>query len=317
MIIIKFPQALYKKNEELMVINVEEIVSRTDFVDCIEHLYCPELNCSAKLVYNQKTNGADYLSKLQSAEHDLNCKHYDDETKKIRNSEFYVTQNVNLSTDGITRRKGNISINSENYLNPPLEDNKKERPNDSKSKPIVKKDENSEDNQRTPVKRIVYDTNSDFDKNKAEEGVKVIEPPFYFRLLHHLSTKDANKNLETFGLIKEISLDKEKNRAEIILKLENKKVTFVLPPDFFSGGNRSTVQFQLLEFIEIIQEYVRKSQKEIYLMTMCQSQAITDNNSIILYIYDPSFMSFRLASGNNMILKNLNVLITAISTKAI
>ncbi len=310
----KFAQALYKKGEKLAIIEVEDIVNQDDFIDFIENLYCPEEGCNAKLVYNQKTVGSNYLSKHKSTEHDLNCDHHSDQTKNIRSSEFYVTQNGNLSLDGINRRKGNSLSKLEDYLNPPQLKDKKDSKTNVKPKPKVK---TGGVEPGTVTTKIVYDPNSEYDRSKAGVEEKVMEPPFYFRRLDHISTKDANKNLETFGLIKKITIDKEKTRAKIILELENKGVNFILPPDFFSGGNRSVMQFQLLEFVEMIKHYLEQSKRGLYLTTMCQSHAIKEDDKVTLYVYDPNFMSFQLADGDRRIFKTLDSLIAAISTNAI
>lgn len=309
----KFTQALYKNEEEITLMPVDEIIQQKNFTDIIENLYCPEPKCTAKLVYNRKSNGLNYLSKHKGFEHDEECFHYTDEIKQPNTSGFYIEMNGDLTSDGIERRKGDISEYLEKFLNPPKINPEEKTP----PKPRRGKDENDrpEDGTRSIIKKV-YNPEKDLDDIPTDEDIKIIEPSFFLRLLHQISRKDANKNLRTFGIIKKIEFNNDKTRANIFVEFEGRSATFVLPPDFFNGTSRDLAQAQLVEFIGIVKNYIEHKKTKIYLMTMCQSHDINEND-LILFVYEPRFISFELAEGQKTNFKNLETMVAAISRNVI
>ncbi|HFM7022537.1 TPA: hypothetical protein ACG9W6_000929, partial [Enterococcus faecium] len=71
---------------------------------------------------------------------------------------------------------------------------------------------------------------------------------------------------------------------------------------------------QLIEYLSIIKNYVKKHPNYLFLTTMCQSRKL-DMEDIILYILEPDFMSFQTMDGRDF--STLTSVIAAISTKVI
>lgn len=71
---------------------------------------------------------------------------------------------------------------------------------------------------------------------------------------------------------------------------------------------------ELLNYLKIINEYIQKENKEIFITTMCQSQEI-DLKDLTLWIFEPEFMSFQTRNGQKF--ATLTSLVIVIQTKSI
>jgi hypothetical protein len=311
---VKFSQALYSKEGESRFIEVKRILHQNNYDDFVNHLFCPDENCDAKLIYVRTREGG-YLKKPQGFEHKEECDYADDSIRVVPET-VYIEINGNISDDGISRRNKNMGKKLRDFLNPPEE--KKVAKSDKKKTTRSKKD--SDDPNSKDVKtgvRIKYDPNSIVSKEELDQnGTKTREPAFISVLLHQISERDSNKNLSTVGLIKNVVLNKEQSSASIQVVFENVKATIYLPQAFFSNSIRGLSKEQLFEYVEMLGKYIRTNPDSLYINTMCQTHKI-DIENLALYVYDPDFPSFILASNTNREFRSLSVLASMISTNAI
>lgn len=310
----KFQQALYQKNNETRLVNVERIPHEEDYEDFINHLYCPDENCDIKLVYARTRDGG-YLKKIKGLEHDDSCVYADDEVRVVSET-VYIERNGNVSSEGISRRNKNTGKKLRDFLNPP-EEKEKEQPDKKKRKNIKKKPVVTEDGSNKIGIRIKYDPNSEVSKEELEQGGrKTREPAFITVLLHQISERDANKNLSTVGLIEEVMVNTELSTASINVSFENTQAIFQLPPAFFNNSIRGLVKDQLFEYLDILGNYIKRKPNSLYINTLCQTHRI-DMDKLVLYIYDPDFPSFILSSNPDREFESLSTLVSMISTNAI
>ncbi len=96
--------------------------------------------------------------------------------------------------------------------------------------------------------------------------------------------------------------------------LEGQQVIFELPPDFFTDTRRGIATSQLMEYLQILKRYISSKKVSLYLTTLCQSHKI-DKRELVLFIYEPDFMSFQFIRGRKF--KTLTDVIAAISTGVI
>lgn len=116
--LLKFDVALLRINGEEEYIDREDILRRSDFLEVIENLYCPEKGCNAKLVYNRRSTGVVYLSKHKSYEHSTECPRFEDSVSSVKSITDYVEINGGLTSKGIKRRKKEASQELLEYFNP-------------------------------------------------------------------------------------------------------------------------------------------------------------------------------------------------------
>lgn len=311
---VKFNQALYVKGSTTKFVDVERIPHQDNYDEFINHLVCPDENCDAKLVYIRTREGG-HLKKPRGFEHREECAYADDSIKVVP-ATVYIEISGNISDDGITRRNKNMGKKFRDFLNPPKKVEEEE--GSKKKKPRIKKKpaESGDGDVKTGI-RIKYDPNSTTNKEEFEKaGTSTRESSFIPVFLHQISERDANKNLSTVGLIKEVVINKNQSSASIHVSFENTKAIFRLPQAFFNNSIRGLVKEQLFEFIGMLDKYVSDNPDSLYINTMCQTHRI-DMEKIVLYIYDPDFPSFILASNPDREFGSLSILASVISTKAI
>lgn len=306
----KFDEAVFRLDDVEEIIILEEIPRRDNFLEIIQNIYCPDPHCDARLVFNRKSTGKNYLSKHKSYEHDLDCGLYDDEVKTVKSITEYTEVNGGLTEEGKKRRKREAMKVLREYLNPP---EPKPKNSNKKNPPKKKTTESTETRQGIKVK---YDPSGEIvQENSGNGDIKVKEPPFYERLPHQLSVKDSGENLRTSAIIKEVKIFKSDNpQAEIKTTFGDIHLTFVMPEPFFLGNERRLSVDQLIEYLYIIKKYVELHPNNLYLTTMCQSRKL-DMEDIILYVLEPDFMSFQTENGRDF--GTLTAVIAAISTGVI
>lgn len=311
---VKFSQALYSKNSESRFVEVERIPHQNNYDDFVKHLFCPDENCDAKLIY-ARTRVGGYLKKQKGIEHNENCAYAYDKIRVVSETD-YIEINGNLSGKGISRRNKNMSKRLRDYFNPPDET---KVANSGKKKSTRSKKDSDDSNSKDvkPGVRIKYDPNSVVSKEEVEKnGLKIREPAFISVFIHQISERDSNKNLLTVGLIKDVVLNKEQSSATINVVFENVKATIYLPQAFFSNSIRGVTKEQLFGYIDVLGEYIRTNPDSLYISTLCQTHKI-DIENIALYVYDPDFPSFIHAYKTNIENISLRVLASYIITKVI
>ncbi|MBO0445567.1 hypothetical protein JZO78_04355 [Enterococcus ureilyticus] len=308
----KFDEAVFRLDGVEEVILLDEIPRRDNFLEIIQNIYCPDPHCDARLVFNRRSTGKNYLSKHKSSDndHDIDCDWYNDDVKTVKSITEYTTVNGGLTEEGKKRRKKEAMKALRDYLDPP-----EPKPKNPNKKPTPKKKTTESTETKRGIK-VNYDPNGEVVQENTENGdFKVKEPSFYERLPHQLSVKDSGENLRTSAIIKEVKIFKSDNpQAEIKTVFGDIQITFVMPEPFFLGNERRLSVDQLIEYLEIIKKYVEAHPNEIYLTTMCQSREL-DMEDIILYVLEPDFMSFQTKDGRDF--ETLTAVIAAISTGAI
>ncbi|EYT96371.1 hypothetical protein FDP51_05710 [Enterococcus mundtii] len=308
----KFDEAAFVVKGKKEIISLEEIPRRKDFLEVVQHIYCPDPSCEAKLVFNRRSTGVNYLSKHRSDEHNIDCAYFEDEIKPVKSITEYNEINGGLTDKGKLRRKKESMKVLRDYLNPP-----KPKPKEKNShKKTTRKKETTEGTETHQGIKVKYDPDGEVVKKDTGNGkVKVKEPPFYGRLPHQLSEKDSGQNLRTSAIINEVLIFKnDVPRAEIKANFDDINITFVLPEAFFVSNERRLQVDDLIEYLSIIKKYVKAHSNYLFLTTMCQSREL-DMEDITLYILEPDFMSFQTLDGKDF--STLTSVIAAISTKAI
>lgn len=305
----KFDEAVFRLDGVEEVITVEEIPRRSNFLEIIQNIYCPDSNCEAKLVFNRRSTGVNYLSKHKAYEHHEDCILYDDEVKPVKTITEYTDMNGGLTDDGKKRRKKDSMKAFRDYRNPP-----EPKPKDPNKKTTPRKKTTEETGTQRGI-NVTYDPNAEVIKVEGDEGeIKVREPRFHWRLPHQLSVKDSGENLRTVGMIQEVLIfDSDNPQAEIITSFDDIKITFVMPEPFFVGNERGIQKDQLIEYISILKDYIEAHPNSLYLNTMCQSQRL-NMDDIVLDVLEPDFMAFQTESRD---FDTLTAVIAAISTGVI
>ncbi|MFK4757273.1 hypothetical protein WKI11_12195 [Enterococcus avium] len=306
----KFDEAVFMLNGSKEMINLEDIPRRKNFLEIIQNIHCPDPNCEARLVFNRKSTGKNYLSKHRADEHDIDCVFYEDKIKPVKSITEYTEVNGGLTDEGKKRRKKEAMKALRDYLNPP-----EPKPKDPNRKPTPRRKTTEATGTQQGIK-VNYDPNGEVIQQNSDNGdIKVKEPPFYERLPHQLSVKDSGENLRTSAIIKEVSIfDTNGPRAEIKTNFEDIKITFAMPEAFFVANERRLQTDQLIDYLSIIKKYVEKHSDYLFLTTMCQSREL-DMEDIILYVLEPDFMSFQTKDGRDF--DSLTSVIAAISTSVI
>ena len=308
----KFDEAAFVLNGKKEIISLEEIPRRKDFLEIVQHIYCPDPNCEARLVFNRRSTGVNYLSKHKGDEHNTDCMYFEDEIKSIKSITEYTEVNGGLTDEGKNRRKREAMKALRDYLNPPKQKPKEKRPN----KKTTTKKETTEETETHQGIKVKYDPDGEVVKKDTGNGdIKIKEPPFYERLPHQLSEKDSGQNLRTSAIIKEVIIfENNVPRAEIKAEFVDINITFVMPEAFFVSNERRLQSEQIIEYLSIIKNYVKKHSNYLFLTTMCQSQKL-DMEDIVLYILEPDFMAFQTLDGKEF--STLTAVVAAISTKVI
>lgn len=284
----KFNKAVYVNGNKTELLDIDEIAKRVDFVSVVSHIYCPGKDCKAKLVFKKVRTGKYYLSRQPTYHHGENCDYLSEPIFKERALTTYIEINGNISTKGINRRKNEGLEVLDEFLHPELKKNKRRNP--SRTISILEKSDHNI-NERPKIK-INYDPNAGVVTSQTMNGEgKIQEPPFFWRLPSQITKKDSNKNLKTAGKITKITIGSDERSCEIQTKLQGVSILFKLPESFFEGNLKRTSADQLVNFLKILEQFIEKKHTEIYLVTMCQSQVIDENN-IVLYVLDPEFLSF-------------------------
>ncbi|MCF6165757.1 hypothetical protein LROSL1_0299 [Furfurilactobacillus rossiae] len=280
----KFNEAVYRQNGVERVINVDDIVKQSSYVDVVEHLYCPGKGCHAKLVFNRKSNGTNYLSKHKGYEHDTKCPYFSDSEIVPRAETEYIEEDGALSDDGINRRKKQAQSELMSFLNPQTK-TKKATPGD-KPKARNKTVGNGEKN---IVIQLRYDPNADGVENN--NNLKVREPAFYNRLPQQISELDSFKNLKTSARILAVDVSEQDNFCTILGELGSTKIKFIFPEAFFANTS-SVVSSQLSSFFETLSQFVKNVDTELYITTLCQTREV-DMTNLQVYVYTSNFLSFQ------------------------
>ena len=76
-------------------------------MEIVQHIYCPDPSCEARLVFNRRSTGVNYLSKHRSDEHNIDCAYFEDEIKPVKSITEYSEINGGLTDGGKLRRKKN------------------------------------------------------------------------------------------------------------------------------------------------------------------------------------------------------------------
>lgn len=311
MTVIKFNYAVYRNGQTEERMYIEQILHHQEFLEIKENLYCPGSGCAAKLSLTRLSNGTDYLRKHKSYKHSENCDYLELGEVTEKSITEYISINGRMTDDGINNRKLDAMKTLDEYLNPselPREDTIPKR------KPKKKKGPEEEVETNIGVK-VVYDPDAEIVKKSGKDGnTKTLETRFYKRLPFQISVKDSNKNIKTSAVIEEFIFGESDTHVEIKAKLEDVKVTFILPEAFFNNSRNRLVPEELMNYLKIIGEYIEKNNQEIFLTTMCQSRKI-NMEDIALWIFEPEFMSFQTRGGAKFI--TLTSLVLAIQTKAI
>lgn len=306
MIFIKFNEALLVLNGKREFINLEDISKREDFNDVINNLYCPDIHCEARLTYNRSSIGSDFLKKHRSAVHNVECSYYSDVFKSVKSETEYIETNGQLTDEGKKRRIEEGVESLLQYLN--LSEKPPKTPV-HKPGPIKRTDE---DTTKQVEIKVNYDPTGNVVKGNTEEGEVVREPSFYMRFPHQLRVSDSGKNLKVPVIINKVKVNNSnKIFGEINGFFENSEVTFILPEVFFEGNQRGLAKDQLIDYLNILGEYVEKKPKQLYLLTLCQSGEIDEKN-LMLNVYEPDFMSFVTTSGKKI--PSLSDVVIAIKT---
>lgn len=305
----KFDEAVYRKDGIEKIIPLEEIIRQKDYEDTINNLFCPHAGCFAKLQYNKKSNGNDYLSKKIGYSHGEDCP-VDDANILVRTISFIQEENGRLSNEGIDRRKDDAMNVLENFFSPPEPKEKKPY------KPRQNKKEADESEQDATIevkqgRRIKYDPTADIVKNDSDADVKTYEPPFYQRLLHQITNKDQGKDLKTSAKIERMVIHEEQQRAQIYGSFEKVDVVFEITPTFFVNSRRSLVASELIGYLKGLKRYIESTDKDLYITTLCQSHKF-DPSELVLFIYEPDFMGFQFIKGRRF--KSLTDVFIAIET---
>ena len=261
----KFDEAVVMLNGSKELISLEDIPRRKNFLEIIQNIYCPDPNCKARLVFNRKSTGKNYLSKHRADEHDTDCVFYEDRIKPVKSITEYTEVNGGLTDKGKNRRKKEAMKALRDYLDPP-----KPKPKDPNRKPTPRRKTTESTGTQQGIK-VNYDPNGEVIQQNSDNGdIKVKEPPFYERLPHQLSVKDSGENLRTSAIIKEVAIFETNGpRAEIKTSFEDIKITFAMPEAFFVANERRLQTNQLIEYLSIIKKYVEKNSDYLFLTTMC------------------------------------------------
>lgn len=235
----KFDEAAFVLNGKKEIISLEEIPRRKDFLEIVQHIYCPDPNCEARLIFNRRSTGVNYLSKHKGDEHNTDCMYFEDEIKSIKSITEYTEVNGGLTDEGKNRRKREAMKALRAYLNPPKQKPKEKRPN----KKTTTKKETTEETETHQGIKVKYDPDGEVVKKDTGNGdIKIKEPPFYERLPHQLSEKDSGQNLRTSAIIKEVIIfENNVPRAEIKAEFVDINITFVMPEAFFVSNERNRV----------------------------------------------------------------------------
>ncbi|HHK2085233.1 TPA: hypothetical protein ACQK7H_001092 [Enterococcus faecalis] len=305
----KFDEAVYRHEGIEEIIALEEIPRRENFLEIIQNIYCPDQHCEAKLTFNRKATGKNYMCKHKSFEHDVNCMYYEEEIKPVKSVTEYVEVNGNLTDKGKKRRKKEAMKALREYLRPTEVKSKK-----TYKKSVAKKQTNDATEIRKGIK-VNYDPSGEIVQEINGNGdIRIKEPPFYERLPHQLSVRDSGENLRTSAVIQDVIIfDSDNPKAEIKSFFGDIKITFVMPEPFFVGNERRLQKEQLVEYLKLIKDYVKENPKKLYLTTMCQSEEL-DMENILLNVLDPDFMSFQTEDKD---FDSLTIVIAAITTGVI
>lgn len=309
----KFEQALYMKGKESRIIQLRSIILEKNFEEVIENLYCPYEGCNARLVYNRRGNGNNYLSKHIGDLHVEGCE-YDSEMIPVKSTKVFLDENGRLSDKGISRRKLEAMNAFDDFIDPPKEKTRKP------TKPSPRKKKQRENKLRDEfieeraVKRIKYDPDAPAIDVNRQDNSNIREPAFLQRNLNQISIKDVGKNLRTSAKLEKIVINESENRAQIYGSLREQRVIFELPPSFFTSEERRTSSVQLVEFLKILNGYITSKNVDLFITTLCQSHDI-NVEKLALFIYEPEFMSFQFIRGKRF--KTLSEVVIAITTKSI
>ncbi len=309
----KFEQALYMNGNESRIIQLRSIILEKNFEEVIANLYCPYDGCNARLVYNRRGDGNNYLSKRIGDSHVEGCE-YDSEIISVKYTTVFLDENGRLSDKGILRRKMEAMNAFDNFIDPPKEEARK--PTNPNPRTRKKRENESRDKtlEEKTVKRIKYDPDAPTIDVNRQDNSSIREPSFLQRILNQISTKDAGKNLKTSAKLEKIVINESANRAQIYGRLKEQRVTFELPPSFFTSAVRRISSAQLMEFLKILNEYITSKDVDLYITTLCQSKEI-NIEKLTLFIYEPDFMSFHFVRGQRF--KTLSEVAIAITTKRI
>lgn len=308
---IKFNYALYRNDQAEERMYVDQILRHQEYLEIKEELYCPGLGCDAKLSLTRLSNGTNYLRKHKSYQHSESCDYLESDEVGEKSTTEYISENGRMTDEGISRRKRSAMDTLKEYLNP-------SDPVGEDSKPKRKYIKKKETNEKSEVKfatRVIYDPDAEIiQKSDKNGGTKVMETRFYERMPFQISINDSNKNLKTSAVIEDFIFDESNRYVEIKTSLENVKVKFILPEAFFNNSRSRLVPDELMGYLKTISDYMAKSDKEIFLTTMCQSQRI-NLEDITLWIFEPEFMSFQTRNGDEF--TSLTNFVIAIQTKSI
>lgn len=307
----KFSYAVYKDEETEIQMHVDELLRHPDYLKIKMNLYCPGEECNAKLSIIRLSNGTDYFRRHRGYNHSETCGYLELDQVPVKSITEYVTENGRMTDDGINRRKQDAMRTLDNYLNPQIPIKEEIKPK-NKPRKVREPGEETEINIGT---KVVYDPNAEIIEKDTKNGDrKILETRFYSRMPHQISIKDSNKNLKTSAVLDQIIFSESNLYVEIKASFENISLKFILPEAFFNNSRTRLMPDELLNYLKIINEYIQKENKEIFITTMCQSQEI-DLKDLTLWIFEPEFMSFQTRNGQKF--ATLTSLVIAIQTKSI
>lgn len=276
-----FNEALYKKDNEDngVLLTPQQIKEHPDFISIRELLYCPEIGCSARLIYtNRMPKG--FLKAISIQDHSAECWHHTNQEKE-RQAKKRILANGPLTDEGIKTKKKGLEKFLLGHLSPPNTTNTK--PNNGTNKPKTPPRTINGDNPSETIVVVDPGNSSGVSESELDPSFKRKEPPYYSYAINELSSKHSNKNIKTFAEIKDIMVNDYS--VYLTASYNDTAVTFILTEDFFSGINRD----QTITFLKDIVTFSK--QQTVYLAVLCQSNVIKPS-AIKLYVHDIRNLSF-------------------------
>lgn len=280
----KYIYAIHKGEGIQSQLTVEDLKRHKDFINIKEHLYCPGEGCNARIDYRESGKG--FYAKRRNDDHSLTCEYLEDGVVGARKIDVVARISGELSSKGIEQKHKYGLEGLKEYLNPQPQNDS--GITDGSKKKGKKKTTSTE----KPQKVAIIDPKaeqSEGDLDVLDDSIKTKEIPHVRRLLHRVSEKDITANINLIGEVDSINLS-DQTHGVITGSLGGVKGKIDLPEVFFVG-HQSYNSTQLYNFLNIINDYIQRTEEIIHFIILCYPYEL-DKQPLEFSCFDPEAVNF-------------------------
>lgn len=271
------------------VLYVNQISDRSDFDEIKRDLKCATPDCPARICF-VSSDTLNFLRTYPKDDHSKECKDFfERELKKSKQEEVELLEARLTQKDYQDRNKtffNKLYSTHENIERKGIDKRSKVTSSEKESEPTLKIVVNPEG------------TGKEISKELSESNNKnIVGPRIKNRELHHIAITDKDSIIKSNGYIQSITIETD-IRAVIEVKYKDQNAKYILSESFYNSGRVSAEIVN--DYVHTLKRYIDKKERyPIQVITTCEVQVVSPQETHILYINDYAWLNFGVESAKN------------------